>query len=95
MTTLSERNFHLLMVVLAVASVFLDPLMESALPAWNSPKVSLLTLAIGLIWVGLFAAYRGKNLEDRVRVLEDRLERSERKVERLDAELTERRRPLI
>jgi hypothetical protein len=95
MTTLSERSFHLLMGTLVLASTFVDPALRAALPAWRPPEVGLLTLVLGLIWVGMFAGYRGKNLEDRMRVLEDRLERLQRKLEALDAELTERRRPLL
>ena len=48
--------------------------MRSLVATWNPPQVSLMTLVLGLIWVGLFAGYRGRNLEDRIRVLEDRAE---------------------
>ena len=95
MTTLGERPFHWLMGALFLGSTFLDPAMRAITPAWQPPEVSLITLVIGLIWVGLFAGYRGKNLEDRMRVLEDRTERAERKIEILDAEQAERRRPVI
>jgi len=95
MTTLGERPFHLLMGALFLGSTFLDPAMQSVMPAWSPPQVSLMTLVLGLIWVGLFAGYRGQNLEDRIRVLEDRAERAEKKVEQLDAELADRNRPLL
>ena len=95
MTTLSERHFHVLMAVLVIGSTLLDRLLHDFVPTWQPPAVSLVTLALGLVWVGLFAGYRGRNLEDRIRVLEDRLERTQRKVEQLDAEDAERRRPLL
>jgi uncharacterized membrane protein len=95
MTTLSERNFHVLMGALLLGSTILDRVLESATPSWNPPSVSLVTLAVGLVWVALFAGYRGRNIEQRMRVLEDRLERSERRVAAMDAELADRRRPLI
>ncbi len=95
MFTLGERGFHFLMGALLLGSTFLDRALGSALPAWNPPLVSLLTLAVGLIWIALFAAYRGKGLEDRLRVLQDRMERAERRVDAHDAELAERKRPLI
>lgn len=95
MTTLGERPFHWLMGALFLGSTFLDPAMRAVTSAWSPPQVSLMTLVIGLIWVGLFAGYRGKNLEDRLRVLEDRAQRAERKIEALDAEFTQRHRPLI
>ncbi len=88
---LSERGFHLLLGGLLLGSTFLDRAARALLPSWDPPQVSLLTLAIGLIWVALFAAHRGKNLEDRMRVLEDRLERSEQRVEIHDVELARRR----
>ena len=95
MTSLSERQFHMLMGALLLASTLPDRVMENALPAWDPPQVGLLTLVLGLIWVGLFAGYRGKNLEDRMRVMEDRLERAQNKIEALEVELEERRRPLL
>lgn len=95
MTTMSERPFHLLMGALFLGSTFLDPAMRSLVATWNPPQVSLMTLVLGLIWVGLFAGYRGRNLEDRIRVLEDRAERAEKKIDRLDAEAADRTRPLI
>lgn len=95
MTSLSERQFHVLMGALLLASTVLDRVMENTLPAWDPPQVGLLTLVLGLIWVGLFAGYRGKNLEDRIRVTEDRLERAQNKIEALEVELAERRRPLL
>jgi len=95
MTTLGERPFHWLMGALFLGSTFLDPAMRTVTSAWSPPQVSLMTLVIGLIWIGLFAGYRGKNLEDRLRVLEDRSQRAERKIEALDLELTERHRPMI
>ena len=91
MFTLGERGFHLLMGSLLIASTFLDRFLGWSLPAWDPPAITLPTLALGLIWVGLFAAYRGKNLEDRMRVLEDRLARTETRVEGHDVELAQRR----
>ena len=72
------------MGALLFASTFLDRIVRSALPAWNPPVVSLLTLAIGLVWVALFAAYRIRLLDEQVRVLRDRAERSERKISQLE-----------
>ena len=95
MRTLSEQQFHLLMGTLLLASTFVDPAMKTLLPSWRAPVVGFLTLVIGLVWVALFAGYRGRNLEDRVRVLEDRLDRAERRIADLDAEQAERSRPLI
>ena len=89
MTTLGERPFHLVMAVLVLLSTGIDPAMRALLPAWRPPEVGLVTLALGLIWVALFAAHRGKGLDDRQRVLEDRVQRLERQL----AALAESRRP--
>ena len=95
MITLGERPFHIMMGVLVLLSLLLDPVASSMLPTWDTPEVNLLTLGIGLIWIGLFAAYRAQRVADQQRVLKDRIERSERKISALEAELTERTRPLI
>jgi hypothetical protein len=91
MINLSERGFHLLMGGLLVGSTFLDRAMQAVTPAWNPPPVSLVTLAIGLIWVALFAGYRGRNLEQQQRALAARVERAEQQVARHDYELAQRR----
>ena len=94
MRSLSENNFHLVMGTLLLLSTFIDPAMRAVLPAWKPPEVGFVTLVLGLVWVALFAGYRGRNLEDRVRVLEDRLDRTERKVADLETDQSERARPL-
>ena len=95
MVTLGERSFHLLMAVAFTASLGVDPLMKSIVPTWSPPAVGLLTLVLGLAWVALFAGHRVRKMEAKHRVLEDRLERTERRVQAIDAELAERRRPLL
>ena len=80
----NERSFHLLMGALLFASTFLDRIMRSALPAWNPPGVGLLSLVLGLVWVGLFAAYRTRLVDEQTRVLQDRAERAERKIAALE-----------
>jgi hypothetical protein len=87
MISVSERNFHLLMGALLLGSVLLDRLMRAALPAWQMPQVTLLTLVLGLIWIGLFTVHRVRTLQERLRVLEDRLQRNERKADALEVEL--------
>ena len=86
MRTLRENGFHLLMGALLLASSFLDPAMRTLLPTWRPPQVSFVTIVLGLIWVGRFAAHRMHELLDRLRVLEDRTERNERKVRELAAD---------
>lgn len=92
MRSLGENQFHLLMGVLVVGSLFLDHLMRRAVATWTSPQVGLITFALGLVWVGLFAAHRARRSEERVRVAEDRVERLQQLVRALEDLERERRR---
>jgi|RhiMethySRZTD1v2_1073278.scaffolds.fasta_scaffold4667133_2 hypothetical protein len=90
MRTLGENGFHVLMGCLVLGSTFVDRALRAAVPTWRPPEASLLTLALGLIWVALIASHRQRALGDRIRVLEDRAERGERKLEALGDELRRR-----
>lgn len=92
MRSLPENQFHVLMGILLAGSLFLDRLMQKAVSTWTSPQVGLVTLALGMVWVGLFAAHRASKIEERARVSEDRVERLERLVRDLEAAERERRR---
>lgn len=83
--TIAERQFHFVMGALLFATTLVDPLMRSVMPSWRPPEIGFLTVVVGLVWIGRFAAnrtksldHRTKTLEDRVRWLEDELERTER-----------------
>ena len=89
MRTLQENQFHLLMGLLLVGSLFVDRAARAVLPTWSPPDVSVFTLVLAVIWMGMFTHYRGERLGDRIKVLEARLERAER---RLDAQEDEGRR---
>ncbi len=82
-----ERNFHLLMGACLFASTFVDRAMRTVMPGWDPPAVGLLSLVLGLIWVGLFAAWRVRLADEQITVLKDRAERSERKLGALEDEL--------
>jgi len=88
--TLAERPFHLLMATLVVASLFVDQQAEHW-PAWHMPHIGLVTFALGLVWIALFAAYRLRTLQQRIDVLEDRLERTSRRADALEDETRRRR----
>jgi hypothetical protein len=66
--------------------------MSKAVSTWTSPQVGLVTFALGMVWVGLFATHRAHKSGQRVRVAEDRLERLERLVRGLEDAERERRR---
>jgi hypothetical protein len=93
--TVNERNFHWLMGALLLGSCFVDSLMRDALPTWNPPEASLVTMVIGLVWVGRFAAWRNARVGDDLRVLRDRIERLEQRTGAIDDDLRAHlRRPL-
>lgn len=84
---MNERSFHLVMGACLFASTFVDRAARSVMPSWDPPAVSLLSLVLGLIWVGLFAAYRIRLAHEQITVLKDRAERAERKLNGLEDEL--------
>ncbi len=87
MRTLSETQFHMAMGVAVVGSLFLDQGIGAILPTWNPPQVGLITLVLGLVWVGLFAAHRISHCQDAQRVAEDRLDRMQRRLDALEDEI--------
>lgn len=90
MRTLTETQFHTVMGVLLVGSLFLDEGARALLPTWNPPQIGLISFVLGLVWVGLFAAHRHTKAAERLLVAEDRLQRLENRLAALEDE--ERRR---
>ena len=84
MRTISENQFHLVMGIAVAGSLFLDRGITAVLPTWNPPQVSLISLVLGLVWVGLFAAHRASQGRDAQRVANDRLDRLERRAAALE-----------
>ncbi len=84
MQTLSESRFHLVMGIAVAGSLFLDRGFRAILPTWNPPDVGLVTLVLGLVWVGLFAAHRANEGRDVRTVVNDRLDRLQRRLDALE-----------
>ncbi len=84
MRTLSESRFHMVMGIAVAGSLFLDRGFTAILPTWNPPDVGLITLVLGLVWVGLFAAHRANEGRDFRTVVDDRLDRLERRLDALE-----------
>ena len=78
MKSIEERNFHLLMGGLFMTSILLDPAIASVLDSWNPPDVTFVTLAVGLVWVGRYAAWRSSRADATIRELRERVDRLER-----------------
>jgi uncharacterized membrane protein len=92
MRSLGENQFHLLMGVLVIGSLFLDRLMAKVVTTWTSPQVGLITFALGLVWVGLFAAHRAAKSSERIAIAEDKVDRLAQLVRALEDLERERRR---
>lgn len=91
MHTLHERQFHLLMASLVIASLLLEQEASRLLPLWQMPEIGLLTFTLGLCWLALFAGHRVKNLHLRITVLEERLEHTIRLTEAIEEDVRARR----
>lgn len=95
MRTVGERNFHLLMGAVFALAVAADHGLPALVPAWNPPRLGFVAFAVGLVWVGRYAAWRSELHDERDRVVAERVERLERQLRALEDELRERfRRPL-
>ena len=77
---LQENQFHLIMAVLLVGSLFLDQLAASVMGAWNPPEIGFVTFVLGMVWVALLATHRAEIAREKLDVMQDRLERMERKL---------------
>jgi hypothetical protein len=86
MDSREDARLHLVFFLLFVGSFYLDPLMQSVLPAWRPPAVGFFSLAIGLIWGATFGIKKPKVSSDQKKSLTARLERLELRLRELEAE---------
>lgn len=87
MKSLSEQSFHVLMAALLAGSCLMDRYLPESFSGWNPLSVSVLSLAIGLVWIGRFTTWRLELASEQLRVMRDRLERVERQHSALEDEL--------
>ncbi|MFO1054895.1 MAG: hypothetical protein U1F36_21965 [Planctomycetota bacterium] len=92
MVSVGERSFHLLLGTLLVLSLLVGRYARTWFPGWSPPQVDVITLVIGLVWVGRYAAWRGELSEETKKVADDRFTRLERRLDALEDELRARRR---
>ena len=83
---MNERRMHAVFGLLFVASVFASDQLDRHVPAWNDPKIGLLSFLIALVWLVSFFVARGNALVDENKILRDRVERLETKVRWLEDE---------
>ncbi len=91
MHKLQEPQFHGLMAVLILLALALEQEGPRFMPGLTIPKVGIVTLAIGLCWLALFAAHRIRNLHERLDVLEERLRRTTQRTDALEDDARARR----
>jgi hypothetical protein len=91
MRSLDEKQFHAVMGFLVLGSLVLDEQVKRVLPAWNAPKVTIVTFALGLVWIALFAAYRLRTLNQEIAGLRERVDRLQRRADALEDDARRRR----
>ncbi len=89
-----DRAFHFVMGGLMLCSLFFDQWSDRT-ATWDPPRVSMITLAVALVWMFRTAQLALGERDKRRKVLEDRLERAENKIDQLERELAERQRPML
>ncbi|MHC4512353.1 MAG: hypothetical protein ACYS5W_01505 [Planctomycetota bacterium] len=86
-----DRAFHFVMGGLMLSSLFFDQWSDRAV-TWDPPRVSMITLALAMVWTFRTAQLAIRERDQRRKVLEDRLKRAENKIGQLERELAERHR---
>ena len=74
-----------------LSSLFFDQWSDRTV-TWDPPRVSMITLAVAMVWMFRTAQLAIRERDQRRRVLEDRIERAENKIKQLERELAERHR---
>lgn len=80
------------MGALLLASFFLDQ-QASDSAMWQSPKVSMVSLVIAMVWLGRLVWNIKVEASQREKVLKDRIERLERKLVIFEDDARDQRRP--
>jgi len=80
----NEWFVHAVFALLFFSSGFYGDRIARLLPGWRDPKVGLLCVAIGLVWLLRYFLSVKKELSDEVLVLKDRVERAELHIRELE-----------
>ncbi len=67
-----DRAFHLVMGGLMLCSLFFDQ-WSARTAAWDPPRVSMITLAVAMVWMFRTAQLALRGRDDRRKVVEDRM----------------------
>ncbi len=82
----TEAPTHFVFAVLFFTTGFYGDHIASVFPGWRDPKIGILCVVIGLLWLLRFFVGRYKEMADELKVLRDRVERTERHVNALEDE---------
>jgi hypothetical protein len=85
-----DRNLHLVMGVLLAVSLIVD---QQEFEAWRAGTVSMVTLAIAVVWMGRFAWEGFRRRDAGSKVLRNRLAAVEERVDELERDARQRRSP--
>ncbi len=80
----NEPLTHSVFAILFFASGFYGEQLSQVIPGWKDPKVGILCVVIGLLWLLRFCVERYKEMNDAIRVLKDRVQRSENHIKLLE-----------
>ena len=85
-----DRNLHIVMGALLAVSLIVD---KQEFEAWRAGHVSMVTLAIAVVWMGRFAWEGFKRRDAQAKVLRNRVSAVEERIDELERDARQRRGP--
>lgn len=86
----SDRRFHVVMGVILAISLMID---QQELVAWRSGRVSMISLALGMVWLACFTWEGFRRRDVAISTMSNRVAEMEERVDELMREAKERRGP--
>ena len=87
----SDRRFHVVMGVILAISLMVD---QQEFEAWRAGHVSMISLALAMVWIGLFAFEGFRRRDAAISTMRHRVDEMEERVDELVREAQQRRGPL-
>ena len=87
----ADRKFHAVMGTLLAFSLVVD---QQDYELWRAGQVSMVSLALAMVWMGLFAWEGFRRRDEAARVLRHRLDEMQEQVDELTRDARTRRGPL-
>ena len=86
----SDRRFHVVMGVILAISLMVD---QQDFEAWRAGQVSMISLALAMVWLGMFAFEGFRRRDAAISTMKARLDELEGRVDELMREAQQRRGP--